>query len=619
MKRLTSNTIIDPLEFFRVSDEKLYHLLNWMVHDANALRRNGSLPRLESYIGDFKPMGVAAPQKHVGSPFSAKDWFLIHWPTVLSTVDTAFSLGRYSIVAILWHFREILYRRSVTFHDLLRRKISQHLVYRFFPLTEEEKAKRGYIDLDESEEDVFNALATGVINTPKTLEALRLSFRESLIPRGSLAKLREELFPRREVLGKIMSSAGDLDPNECSVFSYTALSRVWRQLECDRRIRNVSGGGFGPASLGDDFREVFFAFHFRRIDHGVVRLSKHVLAVNLLKFIPYRTRFTPYYRNIVGPKVFGKLGETAKTVRNYFETVFEPLIVHGAGLMHRHRIEALWGADSAEYIVYFSSDGIARRLVKASQMERVRSFKSKKSKRRPIPKTPRLFLMSSPPIPELGIDEMRFELIRRPSGVFWGVPWEMPQWTHYPPSTAPGIRLDLPPEDLPRKDTMRAGVTYVDAYDRYFYTLDMLLDLREMVDNPVRKSRTLREWMRHLSSMPARQFQLMQAGVRKALVVQQKRKPGQTLRGVTWTKEEDDAICQYYRPEMNLDDEAKLLRICRGRTARAVMRRASELREEMIKNGIYDLRRLPHRNYNASLRRTIKAAKDKAAAVVSAK
>lgn len=224
--------------------------------------------------------------------------------------------------------------------------------------------------------------------------------------------------------------------------------------------------------------------------------------------------------------------------------------------------------------------------------------------------------MSSPPLPEVGVDEMRFEVIRRPKGKFWSVPWDMPLWTRYDVSTAPGVQMDSSPEDLPRKESMKSGVTYVEAYDSYFYSYDMLLDLKDLPDNPLRKSRILREWMRSIDVMPSRQFQLLQAGVRKELVVQQKRKPGYSLKGVTWTREEDDAICRYYRPGMTIDDEARMLRICRGRNVRALLRRATELRKEMIAKGIYDLGKLPHRNYNATLRKLVQDARDKAMAAI---
>ena len=212
---------------------------------------------------------------------------------------------------------------------------------------------------------------------------------------------------------------------------------------------------------------------------------------------------------------------------------------------------------------------------------------------------------------------MRFEVIRRPSGVFWGVPWAMPMWTHYETSTAPGVAIDAEPSDLPRKDAVKPGVTYVEAYDRHFYTLDMLTMLKDLPYNPVRNSRTLRNWMQGIDAMPSKQFQLLQAGVRKDLVVQQKRRPGKSLKGMTWTREEDDAICRYYRPKLTVDDEAALLRICRGRTMRALSRRAKELRTMMIRKGIFDLELLPHRNYNASLGKLVQEARDKAAAAVA--
>ena len=612
MRRLSGVRVIDPLEFYSVADYKLYDLLSWLLNDVTTLRKSGMMPSLGFLEDTLEPIGVAATRPHTESPLTEDNWVLIHWPTVLEKIDTAFDLGQYSTVAILWHFREVLFRRSVVFHDLLQRKIAQHLTYRYFPLTESEKEKRGYVDLSDPEEEVFKSLRTSVISTPRTMDALRWSFRHTLLPRGTNDKIVYKLLPDRRMRTLIFEKLSGAVPSECSIFSATALLKMWRQLECVRVARRVSGSGFGPSTLSPDLKELFYAFHLRRVDLGVARLTANTLAINLSKYVPYRTRLTSYYKNLVGSSDYRDIEKTCGRVRDYFESIFEPLVVHGAAPLYRGRIESLWGDAALEHVLFLSNDGITRRLSQANRMEEVRASKTSQPKTPGGAKTPRLYVMASPPLMDIGYDEMRFEMIRRPRGVFWSVPWEMPFWVNHEPVSARGVRMSSEQPNLPRKGELRRGVTYVEAFDKYFYSLEMLKNLTELPKNPVRESVTLYRWMSHISAMPPKQFRLLQAGLRKDLVAQQQRAPGKSLRGTTWTREEDDAIKLYYRPGMNYADEAVLQGICRGRTQRAIMRRATELRNSMIESGIFDIDLLPHRNYNAKLRKLVQDAKENA-------
>jgi len=73
----------------------------------------------------------------------------------------------------------------------------------------------------------------------------------------------------------------------------------------------------------------------------------------------------------------------------------------------------------------------------------------------------------------------------------------------------------------------------------------------------------------------------------------------------TWTFAEDTAIKVMYRPNMSKEDQERLMHICNGRKASAISRRARDLRRVMIKKGVFDLKQLPHRNYNAKIQREI--------------
>jgi len=613
MKKIMSVECVDPADFYELADSNLLDLLSWVISDANMLRRTKSLPELESYARGLDPLGVAASNRHPESPFKRKDWFLIHWPTVFRCIDEMFERQQYGMVAVLWHFREVLRRRSVVYHDLLRRKIAQQLTYRYFPMKEDDKRRRGYQDLSPIEEEVFNGLAMGVMKKDRTIDALSESFKNTLVPRGSDPKLRYNIFAPQPVREDIFKSVGPYRPADCTIFSAVELKKNQYRLKAHRNISAVSGEGFGPAKLNDDFNELFYAFHFRRTDFGVARLSEHVIAIDLLKYIPYRTQLTNYYRTRVNAEERRSKALTASRMLSYFESIFEPIIVHGAASVYRRRIEKLWGDDSIEFVLFLSVEGLSRRMAQANRMEAVRKYKKRSGGSLPTgPKTPRIHVLETPALLERGSETMRFEVIRRPSGLFWGVPWDISSTLHYDLPNVGDISLYAKSAPLPRKTTMKKGVTYVEAYDRYFYSFDFLVECRELPDNPVIHCGELRDWMKTLSDMPARQFNLLQAGVRKDLVVQQRRKPGSTLRGVSWTKEEDDAIKELYRPNMSERDEARLLSICRGRKMRAVMRRATQLRKEMVADGIYDLDSLPHRNFNASLLKLVKDAKTKA-------
>jgi hypothetical protein len=79
-----------------------------------------------------------------------------------------------------------------------------------------------------------------------------------------------------------------------------------------------------------------------------------------------------------------------------------------------------------------------------------------------------------------------------------------------------------------------------------------------------------------------------------------------------WTFEEDTAIKTLYRPWITLSEERKLYEVCKNRRKSVIAQRARELRLEMIEAGVYTVSDLPHRRYNANIRKEINSARRRA-------
>lgn len=82
-----------------------------------------------------------------------------------------------------------------------------------------------------------------------------------------------------------------------------------------------------------------------------------------------------------------------------------------------------------------------------------------------------------------------------------------------------------------------------------------------------------------------------------------------------FTVVEDNAIIQYYRPKALKKDLEAMWTICENRTKHDVQIRAKFLRQQLIRQGVWDITCLPHQRYNARIGKEIKAAKQVAARV----
>jgi len=91
-----------------------------------------------------------------------------------------------------------------------------------------------------------------------------------------------------------------------------------------------------------------------------------------------------------------------------------------------------------------------------------------------------------------------------------------------------------------------------------------------------------------------------------------KRRRGRPRRSNAFTEEQDAAIIALYRPVMSDEAKNELTAVCGDWTSTAISRRAATLRDSLIAQGVYDINELPHRQYNAPLRRRLKEEKAKA-------
>lgn len=72
-----------------------------------------------------------------------------------------------------------------------------------------------------------------------------------------------------------------------------------------------------------------------------------------------------------------------------------------------------------------------------------------------------------------------------------------------------------------------------------------------------------------------------------------------------WTEVEDAAIIKYYRPKRSTEDTENLMAACPTRTMNSISNRARVLRAKLIKSRVFDIDKLPHGQYNATIGKAI--------------
>jgi len=639
MKRLSSEQIVEPKDFFRSAMEPLPALLDWLRRDIGMLRTR--VAREISYINSntgmsFDPVGVAVSHqrdavKKIKDAYSSKDWCIIHWPTVLKRVEDSFYFDTLAPIAIVWHFRELFRRRSEVFVELLERKIIEEIYKVKLPLIPEEKLRRGVRELSEPENLRYYSLISEKFGAKEDARsfyyAVNRSFRETLFPRGMPVYQpdRKALFPHAYLWHKIKEDMGISDELTCLCISLAEVKERAGQWSMEGpAIKGIpeKSGCFGPKHLDEDTREFCVAEQLCHPDFGIARVGVDTLAINLKQFIKYRAPLTSYYKKLCDSRRvrYGDINAVVNAVRDYWENTYSNLFLEMAELKEDRYLTDLWGEQVLRDVVLLDILSLDKRRTRLKMLEKAR--KIKKEKQVPVDTykkiMPRLYVLESPTAAGIYSENAsQYFVIRRAKGTYWGVPWDIPKWARHDVLRDPQkpIVEGTPVEDLPRKEELKKGIIYVEGYDRYFYTYKVLVSMRD-IRNPVRQSRNLREWMQRIERSSPKEFRIYYKGVKKEQVDIWKRecalKKGKTLSGVAWTRLEDNAIRRYYRPGMTFDDEEELLRICKGRSMYVIGRRAAKLRRIMLSQGIYSLELLPHLRYTWKLQRQINEMKEEA-------
>lgn len=134
---------------------------------------------------------------------------------------------------------------------------------------------------------------------------------------------------------------------------------------------------------------------------------------------------------------------------------------------------------------------------------------------------------------------------------------------------------------------LRDGVFYFESLNEWFYSYAFLKDTGGvgLVRHPA-----LNEFLYDLSRISSRDFR-----------VKWQREHSKRKSSKEFTLAEDRMIIDYYRPRMSQDTKMLLSDVCVGRTSAEISRRATFLRRKLIEEGIFDINKLPHANYNVNI------------------
>jgi hypothetical protein len=114
----------------------------------------------------------------------------------------------------------------------------------------------------------------------------------------------------------------------------------------------------------------------------------------------------------------------------------------------------------------------------------------------------------------------------------------------------------------------------------------------------------------HLSERPdLKEFLVGLSRISSRLFSSRLRRSCLTGRPGHFSCEEDEVITKYYRPGMPAESKELMGNICAGKSGHQISTRAKLIRRNLIAEGVYDLDKLPHLNYNINIQNEITLAK----------
>jgi hypothetical protein len=489
----------------------------------------------------------------------------------------------------LWGFSELFKRRSVVLYEYLRRK----LLNSFFTPSSPKDAIVRYPDLRPHENELLSQFNKELLQpNGELVQSVRACFGETFRPSTSVAKNLPSL-KKMEVLPSNVLSA-------CVVWRV----RQWKNIAADiLKVRpkpdlsKVKGKRMLPPFKSDILHELMFlrqipansktVFGVRRSTH--IYPEARITMVNMGEFAEYRhITGSPFYkrwRNILKVPKTSNWKMCATELANHFRSNVPGLEPpNGDYKRFDTLIEDAFGEVNLDHILFIPQSAMVAYI---KRFEMVAHMKGTAPKPKRATGSPTAAIIESPPIKTASFQTFRFSVVRRGRSTFFGVPWEVSTRRAYK-QTATG----------PQR---RKGVMHDLNSNKLYFTYDFL---KQIPGSPLLEHPSLDEWLFGYHTTTPEQFKELLRHTRSSLVNPSERKAGHRKHFVT---EEDEAIIKYYRPGMTEHHKNELLRICKGRSWNAIANRAASICKARLRAGETDIRNLPHRNYNARLRKAIAA------------
>ncbi|RLC83252.1 MAG: hypothetical protein DRJ03_17700 [Chloroflexi bacterium] len=615
MQSLMSMLTLDPGKLLPYLEE------NWSRVCVSACREVRKCVRSGRYSGDRPPSLDLLTPKSLGAAFEScgfvlvggwqdpdnfrKDklqGILIHWPTLTRIAPHLpySALNLRSFCAMYWGMADVLRRRSVLYHNLLFRKYLG--VYRS-PAGSGTTGWKALPPLDKFQADILDILEPLSVKDARLWRAFSSVFRDTMQSCAHMPPSVETEF------------RGMVREDQWHEFSYFRIGKYlenYKHLPPSPDTDNVKGSDFTGSKVSPELEELLVLRHLppqysKRT--GVlfdteIHSERHMRVINMRLYSRLRRQMgSTFYSNVckqLGYKVSPDtdVGDYAAEFVQHFEDKYEefklPLFIAGD---YDAFIAQKWpGAPDIRGCLFVPIPSLDKRIQTSRKLELIRPTLTRKKaiamaerRNRQPKRSPREFAIQSPPID--AADGMRFKLyvIRVRQKVYFYVPWEMP--TQY--------RTKAPRN--PENPTPATGARIHPETGKWYFTLACLLT---DPSSPLYKYPALHEWMRAYSRLTPARFNKLNKEAQRLHVDVAKRST-QGIGRERFKADEDAAIVRLYRPEMTETDKEAILRACAGRQWHAIIVRANTLRNKMIESGIYSLERLPHRNYNAALKRKL--------------
>ena len=522
-------------------------------------------------------------RKRVGS----LQHLLIHWPSLVAQAWEHFDAFPPAAL-LLGCFREIFSRASFFVGELLERHLLTQVAHWVHP-----GVSLPVVPLETAEVHLFREWMRALSRNPDMIRALKTSFDAAVVG---------NLLPADMDYGEFLDSHRAFILNykreEFSVLSLHRVITYGTRIPPRFSILNVDTETFGAADINTLAYELLFAHKLFVPEHlassslavqwGVFPAeAERVLMINFKRFFEYRKRTASvdkYIKQVFTPLKTQRValpthpGHIAEYVQTHYKHL-QRFSGESIDLRQKYfgtEASSLWLPDEWASTVFLNSAKLQDFFVH----HRYTRFKQSAGA---VKRKPRERLYQNQTYHSPSGSMYTFIMTRHKSEWHFSPPWDTPEM------------------DLSRNSRMYKGQWRKQflpgAFEDHLKRRLFMNVQRLCMTTPFQQKNIpgLREWLENLSRMPLEDFRSPR-GYRSSAG----RQP--------FTYEEDQAIYRYYHPNASEKDLLALKTVCAKRTDMAISMRASALCNLLIESGEYSLGVLPHRKYNANLRKKIAAA-----------